>query len=834
MSSKKRSSSPHSSEGTDQPPSDSFFQTPTGEEVSHHLPLLATSDIVPFPAVVMSLLVRSGEGANAVEIAMNSTDEYLTLATFADSDGEGEPSAENINQVGVLGKILRTVSMPDRTLKVLVQGVMRVQISDVKEVKDCLTSTVEPVESPKHIELNAEHEGLLNRIQENLRVLVDNEFFPEEMLVILENVDGPGELTDVIAAHHQLELSEGQPFLNELDPLARLYLVDELLTQSLNRYLLNERLRSQAEERMSSEQREYLLRSQLRMIQQELGDNLDEDYEGLEELRELLENTKLPPKVRKEADTQFSRLERMPSESSEYALLRTYLEWLTDLPWGKRSRERLDLKRANTILSREHYGLDSVKERIIEYLSVRKLRRDPEGPILCFVGPPGVGKTSLGRSIANATNREFVRISIGGVRDEAEIRGHRRTYVGALPGRIIQGLKQAGTKNPVFVLDELDKVGSDFRGDPSSALLEVLDPQQNNEFVDHYLNVPFDLSQVMFIATANTVDTIPSALLDRLEVINISGYTHEEKLHIAERYLVPRQLDRNGLGKFSISFDKSAIAYVVDRYTREAGVRNLEREIGTLCRKIARGYAEGKQRKRKVTTEYVRESLGPTQFDPEANDEESVIGLVRGLAWTTAGGELLPIEASVADGHGHLSLTGRLGEVMQESGKAALFYARANAERLGLDPKFNDKCDIHIHVPDGATPKDGPSAGIALVTALVSALSNRRVAKDVAMTGEITLRGNVRQIGGLKEKALAALRYGISRVIIPYENIKDLEEIPAAQRKKLKFIPVKHVQEVLDIALLDGPATKSFSKTKTKKAQSKRRRPVVTPNETKR
>lgn len=798
------------------------FELTTGEEVSRQLPLLATADIVPFPSVVMSLMVRSGEGVGAIEYASHKTDDFLVLATYEEVSEDEEPTPENINSIGILGKLLRTVSLPDGSLKALVQGLMRVNISEVQPGKNSLQCVVDPIFPPKHIELNAEHESILNRILENIKILVDNEFFPEEMLVITENVDGPSELTDVIAAHHQLELERGQPFLDEVDPLARLYLIDELLTDSLNRFLLNERLRAQAEERLSAEQREYLLRSQLRVLQQELGDSLEDDYEGLEELRELLEETKLPPKVRKEADNQFARLERMPSESSEYSLLRTYLEWLTDLPWGKRSRERLDLKRANSILSKEHYGLDKVKERIIEYLSVRKLRRDPEGPILCFVGPPGVGKTSLGRSIATATNREFVRISIGGVRDEAEIRGHRRTYVGALPGRIIQGLKQAGTKNPVFVLDELDKVGTDFRGDPASALLEVLDPQQNNEFVDHYLNVPFDLSQVMFIATANTVDTIPEALLDRLEVINISGYTREEKLNISQRYLVPRQLDRNGLGKFSISFDKTALAELIDRYTREAGVRNLEREIGTLCRKVARGYAEGKERKRKITVEYVRSALGPTRFDPESTDEESVVGLVRGLAWTTAGGELLPIEASVAPGKGGLYLTGRLGEVMQESGKAALFFTRANAERLGLDPKFHDQFDIHVHLPDGATPKDGPSAGIALVTAIVSALSNRRVAKDIAMTGEVTLRGNVRQIGGLKEKALAALRYGIPRIIIPYENLKDLEDIPKQQRKKLKFIPVKHVNEVLDLALLDSPAlSRSASKQRESSAAPK-------------
>ncbi|MCI5065552.1 endopeptidase La [bacterium] len=806
---------------------EAHFTTPTGEEVPYHLPLLATSEIVPFPGVVMSLLVRLGEGVHALTEAGDSANDFLVLGTFFGAEEVESPKPEEINSIGVLGKVLRTVALPDGTVKALVQGVTRVRLTEIQLGAAQLECRIEPLFASKHLELDEEQHELLSGILENIRVLVDSEYFPEEMLVLAENAEGPDELTDVLVAHHQLDLVAGQPFLDETDPIARLQLLEELLAESLSRYYLTERLRDQAEERLNAEQREYLLRSQLRMIQQELGETNEDDVEGLEELEELLAETKLPPKVRKEADKQFSRLSRMPSESSEYALLRTYLEWITDLPWGKRSRERLDLKRANTILTREHYGLEKVKERIIEYLSVRKLRRDPEGPILCFVGPPGVGKTSLGRSIANATNREFVRISIGGVRDEAEIRGHRRTYVGALPGRIIQGLKQAGTKNPVIVLDELDKIGADFRGDPSSALLEVLDPQQNTEFTDHYLNVPFDLSQVMFIATANTVDTIPNALLDRLEVIDLSGYTREEKLHIADRYLVPRQLDKNGLGKFSITFDKTAILEIIDSYTREAGVRNLEREIGRLCRKIARGYAEGKQRKRKVTVEYVKASLGPTKYDPEATEEDSAIGLVKGLAWTTVGGELLPIEASVASGKGVLHLTGRLGEVMQESGRAALFYTRANAKALGLDENFHEQVDIHVHLPDGATPKDGPSAGIALVTALVSVLSKRRVVKDIAMTGEITLRGNVRRIGGLKEKALAALRYGISKVIIPYENIKDLEEIPKQQRKKIKFLPVKHVSEVLELALLDSPRTKKKApqKRRTKAPLTKRRSP---------
>jgi ATP-dependent Lon protease len=552
---------------------------------------------------------------------------------------------------------------------------------------------------------------------------------------------------------------------------------------------------------MSKGQREYYLREQIKQIQRELGES-DSGSDDLQALRGRLTAIRLPKQANEEAFKQLKRLEQMSPESSEFALLRTYLEWITDLPWNSKTKDRLDLKRAKSILDEDHFGLDKVKDRILEYLSVRALNPDSKGPILCFVGPPGVGKTSLGQSIARALGRNFNRMSLGGMRDEAEIRGHRRTYVGALPGRIIQGLKQAGSRNPVFVLDELDKIGADFRGDPASALLEVLDPHQNRDFTDHYLNVPFDLSDVLFVATANTIDTIPEPLIDRLEILWIPGYTSQEKQKIATRYIIPRQLRESGLDKQKINFTPKAIELVVDRYTREAGVRNLEREIGAVCRKLAREFAEKKKIQKTIEPALIGKLLGPTKYDPEVTEQLEAVGLVRGLAWTTLGGEVMPVEVSLAKGAGGLALTGQLGNIMQESAQAALFYARANAAVLGLDPEFHSKHDIHIHVPGGATPKDGPSAGITIATALVSALSGRKVSKDIAMTGEITLRGNVLVVGGLREKALAALQYGIRKVIIPFENLKDLEEIPEEQRKQIQFIPVKHVSEVLELSLL--------------------------------
>ena len=648
--------------------------------------------------------------------------------------------------------------------------------------------------------LSAEDQALINRIRENLQVLVEYEHIPEEMLIVTEEVQDPNILTDVILAHYKLEMSHAQKALEELNPLKRLRMADGTITDDLNKFILTEKIKDKARDEMSKGQREYYLREQLRQIQRELGET-DLGSDDLQILRRQLTALKLPTQAREEAFKQLKRLERMSPESSEFALLRTYLEWITDLPWSTRTVDQLDLVKAKRVLDEDHFGLDKVKDRILEYLSVRALNPESKGPILCFVGPPGVGKTSLGKSIARALGRNFQRISLGGIRDEAEIRGHRRTYVGALPGRIIQGLKQSQSRNPVFLLDELDKVGADFRGDPAAALLEVLDPHQNHDFRDHYLNVPFDLSDVLFVATANTIDTIPEALIDRLELLSIPGYTLQEKHKIATKYVIPRQLEENGLKNQKVSFTDDAIELVIDRYTREAGVRSLEREVGSLCRKLAREFAEKGKTSKVIDAVRVRKLLGVTKYDPEVTEQREAVGLARGLAWTIHGGEVMPVEVSLAKGSGVLTLTGQLGSVMQESAQAAMFYARANSAVLGLESDFHSKYDVHIHVPSGATPKDGPSAGITIATALVSALSNRKISKEIAMTGEMTLRGTILAVGGLREKALAALQYGITKVIIPFENIKDLEEVPEEQRSKIQFIPVKHVSEVLELAL---------------------------------
>jgi ATP-dependent Lon protease len=774
------------------------------------LPVLPAKELVAFPSVMMSLYVSKAQSSKAIEIA--STEDKLVFIVAQSNLNVEEAKEDDLYRVGVVANVIRTLKLPDGRYKVLLQGIIRAKAIQYKSARGYITAKIEPLMPPDTLDVSAEDAVIMNRVKENLQVLVEYEHLPEEMLLVTEEVDDPGVLADIIIAHYKLEPHKAQELLQELNAGKRLRATDAIITHDLNQFLLSERIRDKARDEMAKGQKEYYLREQIKQIQKELGE-ADSSSEDLAGLKQSLNESELPKHTRAEADKQLKRLERMHPEASEYALLRTYLEWLADLPWSKSTVDQLDLTKAQSILDKDHFGLEKAKERIIEFLSVRKLRPVSQGPILCFVGPPGVGKTSLGRSIASALKRKFIRISLGGVRDEAEIRGHRRTYVGALPGKIIQGMKQAGSKNPVFVLDELDKVGADFRGDPAAALLEVLDPQQNKEFQDHYLGVHFDLSESIFVATANTIDTIPEALLDRLELIFISGYTTHEKVLIAKRYLIPRQKKENGLEKVSFVFPDGALLFLIERYTQEAGVRGLEREIGSICRKLARRFAEGKKVSTTVTIPLLKSLLGTTKYDPESNEKTDAIGLVRGLAWTIHGGEIMPIEVSVAKGSGQLSLTGQLGDVMQESARAALFYARANAPALGIDQDFYSKLDIHVHVPNGATPKDGPSAGITIATALVSSLTKRRVKKDVAMTGEITLRGTILPIGGLKEKALAALRYGIKKVIIPFDNIKDLQEIPKEQRDKLSFVPVKHISEVLEIALERAePTVKKVSK----------------------
>jgi ATP-dependent Lon protease len=778
-------------------------------ELPPTVPVLISVDLVAFPHVMMSLYIDQPQSVKAVEAAIAAEGHLFVVAH--PSEGLDGITLKDIKKVGVLCGVVRMLKLADGRYKVLVQGRQRASATKLKERGEYLSAKVELLESVPFKE-NAASRELLKRIQGNVQLLVEHEYLPEEMLLVIEEIEDPGHLSDIVVAHYKLELEDAQSLLEELDPIERLKATDDLIQADLQSYVISEGIKDKTREEMAKGQRDYFLREQLRQIQRELGEG-DETSGDLQQLRASLDRRKLPEKAKIEAFRQFARLERMHSESSEYAMLRTYLEWIADLPWDVKTKDRFELTKAKTILDEEHFGLEKAKDRILEFLSVRKLKRDSAGPILCLVGPPGVGKTSLGRSIANCLNRQFFRMSLGGVRDEAEIRGHRRTYVGALPGRLIQGLKEAGSCNPVFMLDELDKVGADFRGDPAAALLEILDPNQNKQFHDHYLNIDFDLSSCLFIATANTTDTIPEALLDRLEVLTIPGYTALEKRKIAERYLVPRQIADNGLSKLGVTVPSDALEYLIEHYTREAGVRNLDRQVAAICRRIARGYVEKKTLHKEVTPELVREWLGPARFDPEENEHEAAVGLAQGLAWTVHGGEVLPVEVSIAPGKGKLTLTGRLGDVMQESAQAAVFFARANAVSLGIPVDFIETYDIHIHLPDGATPKDGPSAGITIVTALVSALSGRPVSHEVAMTGEITLRGSVRVIGGLKEKALAALRHGINRVIIPHGNLKDLEDIAEEQRAAITFIPVKNVREVLEEALL--PPVKEQDNAKT-------------------
>jgi ATP-dependent Lon protease len=621
--------------------------------------------------------------------------------------------------------------------------------------------------------------------------------------MVTDNISDPGVLADLVASNLRLKIEESQAILEIFDPIHRLKKVNELLSRELELSTMQARIQSQAKDEMTKTQRDYFLREQMKQIQQELGEG-DERAEEIGDLKKQIEKAKMPVEVKGEADKQLRRLEQMHPESSEASLVRTYLDWLVELPWSKSTKDNLNIKKAKQVLDDDHYNLEKIKERILEYLAVNKLRRKIKGPILCFLGPPGVGKTSLGRSIARSLNRSFVRVSLGGVRDEAEIRGHRRTYVGALPGRIIQGIKQAGSNNPVFMLDELDKVGADFRGDPSAALLEVLDPEQNHAFSDHYLNLPFDLSNVLFICTANLLDSVPAALADRMEVLQLSGYTNEEKLEIARKYLIPRQLEDTGISTKYLEISNEATLRIIAEYTKEAGLRNLEREIASICRKVARKVAEGKDDLTRITRANVQSYLGAPKFLPETEQEQHEIGVGTGLAWTSTGGEILYIEASLSKGRGNLTLTGQLGEVMKESAQAAVSYARAHAKTLGIEADFYQKLDIHIHVPAGAIPKDGPSAGITMATALISALTSRRVSRDVAMTGEITLRGRVLPIGGLKEKSLAAVRAGIKTIIIPDRNEKDLDEIPKPLRRKLRWVVAKNMSDVLKVALLDS------------------------------
>jgi ATP-dependent Lon protease len=652
-------------------------------------------------------------------------------------------------------------------------------------------------------DISLEIEALMRNVKESAeKIMVLRGEMSGDVGAILHAIDDPGKLADLVASNLKLKTEESQELLEIDAPLERLKKINDLLSREVELSTMQAKIQSDVKDEISKNQRDYFLREQVRAIYKELGEQ-DEKTLEIEEYRGKIKRAKMPKEADAEAVKQLKRLEQMHPDSAESTVVRAFLDWLVEMPWQKSSRDVIDIKKAKVILDRDHYGLNKVKDRILEFLSVRKLNTKTKGPILCFVGPPGVGKTSLGQSIARALKRKFVRISLGGVRDEAEIRGHRRTYVGAMPGRILQGLKQCKTNNPVFMMDEIDKLGFDFRGDPSSALLEALDPEQNFAFSDHYLNLPFDLSRVMFILTANMLETIPSALLDRMEVIGLSGYTQEEKISIAEDFLIPRQIKENGLKLKTVDFSTGALQQIISEYTSEAGLRNLEREIGSICRKVARKIAEGHKKPFRITKNSLPTYLGVPQYTPEMDQEDSQVGLVTGLAWTQAGGELLFVEATLIGGKGELIVTGQLGDVMQESARAAVSFARANLDRFGIKESIFDNVDIHIHVPAGATPKDGPSAGTAMATALISILTNTPVRNDIAMTGEITLRGRVLPIGGLKEKALGALRAGIKTLIIPEKNEKDLVEIPKNIKRKIKFIPVKDMQAVISNAM-DG------------------------------
>jgi ATP-dependent Lon protease len=768
------------------------------------MPMMPVRDVVIFTDMLLPLFVGRGMSVRAVEEAV-SKDSFLMLVTQKDP-GLENPTPDDIYTVGTVGRVLRMLKLPDGRLKALVQGVSKARIADYVKKRGSFRVRVELVEEVFLAEPDLEVEALMRNIREHSeKIMALRGELTGDVSSVLESIDDPGKLADLVASNMRLKIDEAQMLLEMIDPVVRLRKVNDLLSREVELSAMQAKIQSDVRDEISKSQRDYFLREQVRAIHRELGE-FDEKAQEVAEYTKKIKRAKMPKESEAEAKKQLRRLEQMHPDSAETSIVRTYLDWLVEMPWSKSTKDVLDIKKARSLLDRDHYGLDKIKDRILEYLSVRKLNSRMKGPILCFVGPPGVGKTSLGRSIATAMKRKFIRISLGGVRDEAEIRGHRRTYIGAMPGRILQGLKSCGTNNPVFMMDEIDKLVSDFRGDPSSALLEALDPEQNIEFSDHYLNLPFDLSKVMFILTANLTDTIPSALLDRMEVIHLAGYTEEEKKVIAETHLLPRQIKENGLKPRNLSISAGAMAQMITEFTSEAGLRNLEREIATICRKVARKIAEGEKGPFTVTRANIQKYLGIPQYYPEMDQDESQVGLSTGLAWTQVGGEVLYVEASFIGGKGDLIITGQIGEVMQESARAAVSYARANVGALGVEESLFENVDIHIHVPAGAIPKDGPSAGVAMATALISVLTNRPVDKYVAMTGEITLRGRVLPVGGLKEKSLGARRGGIRTVIMPEKNRKDLREIPVSVKRKIRFIPVRHMDEVLDLALLDPVA----------------------------
>ena len=772
--------------------------------VPDELPVLPLRDMVVYPFIIAPLSVAREVSIQAVDRAL--ADNRMILLTAQKDKDEEEPDAPDLFDTGTVAVIMRMLKLPDGRIRVLVQGVCRARIESYTHSRPHMMAKISRVGDPGGDPDSIEKEALMRsarRLLDRASSLGKN--LPSEVMVIANNLEDAGRLADLTASNLDLKLEESQEVLETLDPIARLKRVHDFLKRELDLLSMQREIDSLARDEMDRSQREYYLRHQMKAIMMELGEG-NEVAEELDQYRDKVVGLKMGKEAQEEFERQLKKLERMHPESSEATTVRNYLDWMSSLPWNRATRDNLDLSKAAKILDDDHFGLEKIKERILEYLSVRKLKRRSKGPILCFVGPPGVGKTSLGRSIARALGRKFVRLSLGGVKDEAEIRGHRRTYVGAMPGRVIQGIHQAASANPVFMFDEVDKIGADYRGDPSSALLEVLDPEQNNTFRDHYLGVPYDLSDVMFITTANQLEPIQPAFRDRMEVIRLSGYTEEEKLTIAQRHLAPRQVEQNGLDTERIEFSENALKSVIGDYTREAGLRNLERSIGAVCRKVARQVAEGRKRKVRIIASSLDGYLGPAIRHQEEALRGDQVGVATGLAWTEAGGDVLFIEATSMDGHGKLILTGQLGDVMKESAQAALSYARSRAEQLGIPRGYFENRDVHVHVPEGAIPKDGPSAGVTIATAMLSAFTGRRVNCRVAMTGEMTLRGNVLPVGGIKEKVLAARRSGASTVVLPESCRKHLAEIPKSLRRDLELVFVRQIEEVFQAAFVPSAA----------------------------
>lgn len=788
---------------------------PPMPQIPRRLRILPFADGVLYPYMLLPMVVSAEHLKKLIEDAV-SVDKIIGVFTLK-GENKDLKSTDTYN-IGTAAMILRMLRMPDGSLQVFLQGLKRITIKELVQSDPYLMADIEVLEET--LDRNIEFEGLLrNTLGQFHEIVKLAPYLPNEVSIIVNNLDDPSQQVDFMASQLNLKKEERQQILEQLNVNERLKLLAGFLNRELEILQIGNKIQQDIQQKMNQAQREAYLRQQLEAIKKELGET-DEHMAEINELREQIEKAGLPEEVKKEAERELDRMSKIPPVSPEYVVARNYLDWIINLPWNKSTEDNLDIERAQKILDEDHYDLEKPKERIIDYLAVRKLKKEMKGPILCFVGPPGTGKTSLGKSIARALERKFVRMSLGGVRDEAEIRGHRRTYIGALPGRIIQSLRRAGSNNPVMMLDEIDKLSFDYHGDPASALLEVLDPEQNNSFVDHYLDLPFDLSRVLFIATANTTHTIPQPLLDRMEVLELPGYIEPDKIEIAQRFLIPKQLDEHGLKPEDVKFERDAIVKIIRNYTREAGLRNLERNIAAICRKSARKIATGEKTPIKITQKEVREILGPEKYFFEEAEKGDEVGVVVGLAWTPTGGDILFVEAAAMPGSGNLHLTGRLGEVMKESAEAAMTYVRARSKELGLPEDFHKKWDVHIHVPEGAVPKDGPSAGITITTALVSVLTKKRVRKDVAMTGEITLRGKVLPVGGIRDKVLAAHRAGIKTVILPRENERDLEEVPEHVKKDLKFVFVENMDQVLEIAMAEK-VKKQATVTKSRSVERK-------------